>query len=83
LYTLTLGVACAAAFVAYSELMGFEQLSRRYRLSAATFRQALIDLDRTDSAEGRRSVIRMTGIEALREAGDWLALNATKDIRPV
>jgi len=77
------GVAFAAAFVAYSELMGFEQLSRRYRLSAATFRQALTDLDNAVTSEGRRTVIRMTGIEALREAGDWLALHATKDVRPV
>ena len=77
------GVACAAAFVAYSELMGFEQVSRRYQLSAAHFRQALVDFDRADTNEGRLSVVRVMGIEALREAGDWLALHATRGVRPV
>ena len=78
-----IGVACAAASVAYSEIMGFEHVSRRYQLSAATFRQSLSDLSRADSEQGRQVVVRAAGIEALREAGDWLALHATRGVRPV
>jgi len=52
-------------------------------LSAARFRQALVDFDRAESSEGRLLAIRVMGIKVLREAGEWLALHATRGVRPV
>ncbi len=82
----TLSVGGAVALISYGELMGFGQLARRYEISASYFRQGVLDLQRAELLESTQAcadVARDVGLEALREASDWLAMQSERKVRPV
>jgi hypothetical protein len=79
-----LGGASAAATVAYSQLMGYARAAKRGSLSLEMYRQALIDFDSVGSSlQAQRRIVLEVGREALRETGDWLAMNTSQSVRPV
>lgn len=79
-----LGGASAAATVAYSQLMGYSRAAKRGSLSLEMYRQALIDCDSVGSSlQAQSRIVLEVGREALRETGDWLAMNTSQSIRPV
>jgi len=84
----SLGLATTIALVSYSEIMGFKQLSARYTVAAPIFEQGEIELARLGIKIGTsdldvRSVVQVVGRRALRESGDWFALHAGREVRPV
>lgn len=84
--TWSVGLGIGIAVLSYSELMGFGQLSQRYALTVPYLSQGRDDLRQAvsiDSQQAAQAVVRGVGVEALREAGDWLALHSQRQVRPV
>lgn len=82
----SVGLGIGIAVLSYSELMGFGQLSQRYALTVPYLSQGRDDLRQAvsiDSTHAAQTAIRAVGVEALREAGDWLALHSQRQVRPV
>lgn len=84
--TWSVGLGIGIAVLSYSELMGFGQLSQRYALTVPYLSQGRDDLRQAvsiDAQQAAQAVVRVVGVEALREAGDWLALHSQRQVRPV
>ena len=84
----SVGLAITIALVSYSEIMGFKQLSARYSVAAPIFEQGEAELARLGLQTGIsefdvRAVVQVVGRRALRESGDWFALHAGREVRPV
>jgi hypothetical protein len=82
------GAAATIALVSYSEIMGFKELAARYSVAVPIFEQGEIELARLKNTPGAtesdvRNVAQVVGRRALRESGDWFALQAGREVRPV
>lgn len=85
-----LGLGLVAASAAYSELMAFRDVSRRYVQSIQIFQDGLARLGRIEAvgdAESRirgcRKVVDEVGTEALQETSAWFATSYDRKVRPV
>lgn len=84
----TSGFALTIALVSYGEIMGFKQLSARYAVALPIFDHGLAELRRLAQSENvsesdEQKIIWIVGRQALREAGDWFALQSAHEVRPV
>lgn len=85
-----LGLGVAAASAAYSELLAFRDVSRRYVQSVEIFGYGLVRLQRVrsraDSAQRisqTRRIVEDVGTEALQETSAWFATSYERKVRPV
>ena len=88
LWALGLGVVAVSA--AYSELMAFRDVSRRYVQSIEVFQDGLARLNRIESSPPAdrwltqiQKVVEDVGSEALQETSTWFATSYDRKVRPV
>jgi len=85
-----IGLASAAAATAYSQLMAFREVSRRYGQSLELFLSGKLELDESivgrsdvDVVTAVQDVVREVGKEALQETSSWFATSYDRSVRPV
>jgi hypothetical protein len=78
--------ATANASAAYGNLLAFDEINRQYNVSAGTYRRGQLDLACLRGDETNpyltQAIVELVGLEVLREAGSWLALNQDRSVRP-